>query len=332
MTADSETLSTMIIGCGDIAGGYDESTDGTSVLSHAGAYRADGRFDVVACIDPDAARRRAFMDKWDIMSGFGDLDECLKEQDGLDVASICSPTHTHEAVLTRLLASSAQIVFCEKPMTGDPARSEDLDKAYKAAGKSICVNYLRRWDHEMTTLRDELTSGDWGELRSVTAFYAKGLFHTGSHMLDLIQFLIGPLTPQQALRQTEDFSAEDPTIDAVLTSGNNVPIYLIGSNSRDYARFEAEIACAGGVIRIEDSGFRVRRRRTEEHRLFPGRTHLSEGSLTETKLDRALAGAVNNIHGAATRGEALASDAETAISVERLCQQISELCLVGTTS
>ena len=143
----------------------------------------------------DAARRQAFRDRWDVRSGFGNLDACLKDQDGFDVASICTPTDTHEVVLTQLLDSPARIVFCEKPMTGDPAHSAALHKAYEAAGKAICVNYLRRWDSEMTTLRDELAAGDWGALRSVTAFYAKGLFHTGSHMLDLIQFLIGPLTP-----------------------------------------------------------------------------------------------------------------------------------------
>lgn len=332
MTRPDAMLTTVIIGCGDIAGGYDEASDGATVLSHAGAYRADGRFDVVACVEPDAARRQAFRDRWDVRSGFGNLDACLKEQDGFDVASICTPTDTHEVVLTQLLDSPARVVFCEKPMTGDPARSAALHKAYEAAGKAICVNYLRRWDSEMTTLRDELAAGDWGALRSVTAFYAKGLFHTGSHMLDLIQFLIGPLTPQQVLRRNEDFSPADPTIDAMLTGPKDIPVYLIGSDSRDYARFEAEITCAGGAIRIEDSGFRVRRRRTTDHRLFPGRTHLDEGTVTETTLDRALSGAVDNIHSAVTQGAALASTAETAISVERLCQQISQLRLIGATS
>jgi predicted dehydrogenase len=329
MPPASEQLTAAIIGCGDIAGGYDAHTDGSSVLSHAGAYRADGRIQVVACVEPDPTRRQAFMKKWDIPSGFDTLDDCLQETGALDVASVCSPTHTHEAALTRLLDSSVRIVFCEKPMTGDPARSEHLHEAYNAAGKKICVNYLRRWDSEMATLRDELASDDWGAVRTVTAFYAKGLFHTGSHMLDLIQFLLGPLTPHQVLRRIEDFSAEDPTTDAILTGTGDFPVYLIGSDSNDYARFEAEIACERGVIRIEDSGFRVRRRYTEDHRLFPGRTHLQEGHVIDTTLDKALAGAVDNIHAAVTNGIALTGDAETAISVERLCQQISQLPLAG---
>lgn len=272
------------------------------------------------------------MEKWNIPAGYEALDDCLRELDSIDVVSICSPTHAHEAALVRLLDSPARIIFCEKPMTGDPARTARLSAAYAAAGKKICVNYLRRWDSEMTRLRDELASGDWGELRKVTAFYTKGLFHTGSHILDLIQFLLGPLTPRQTLRRINDFSDTDPTIDAVLTGAGNVPVYLIGGDCNDYARFEVDLACARGVINIEDSGFRVRRRCTEDHRLFPGRTHLGEGQVTDTQLDQALAGAVANIHAAATGNTALASDANTAISVEMLCQQISQLPFTGDAS
>lgn len=325
MPQTNEMLSALIIGCGDIAGGYDEAQSRTSVLSHAGAYRADGRFTLLACVEPDADRRHAFERRWDVPASYADLDACLDEQTSIDVASVCSPSATHESILERLLDSPARIVFCEKPMTGDPVRSEQLGKSYAAAGKKICVNYLRRWDPAMAELRRELADGAWGEIRSVTGFYAKGLLHTGSHMLDLVQFLFGPLTARSALRRLHDFDADDATIDAVLSGPGDVPVYLIGSDSRDYARFEVEFACQHGVVRIEDSGFRIRRRRTEEHRLFPGRLHLAAGDVTETGLDTALAHAVNNIHDAAANGEALAADAQTAASVERLCREISDM-------
>jgi predicted dehydrogenase len=329
MSKAHEVLSVLIVGCGEIAGGYDEANDGTTVLSHAGAYRADSRMCVAACVEPDATRRREFMDRWQIEDGYADLDACLDARDDFDVVSICTPTETHEALLARLVESAAKIVFCEKPMTGDPARSEALRDAYNAAGKKICVNYLRRWDPEMDRLREEMASGAWGPVRTVTAFYAKGLMHTGSHMLDLLQHLVGPLSPRAALRRTEEYSAEDPTVDALLSGPGGCPVYLLGSDSKDYARFEVEIACARGILRIEDSGFRVRRRRTEDHRLYPGRTHLGAGEAVETGLDRALAGAVDNIHAAITRGVALASDADGAIAIERLCRDISQMPITG---
>ena len=53
-----EVLSALIIGCGDIAGGYDEAGDERAVRTHAGAYRAHPNFCVTACIDPDDQRRQ----------------------------------------------------------------------------------------------------------------------------------------------------------------------------------------------------------------------------------------------------------------------------------
>lgn len=329
MPPAEDKLSTVIIGCGDIAGGYDAVHDGATALSHAGAYRTDGRFHMAACVEPDTEKRNAFMKRWRIESGYDDLASCLENETSLDVASVCSPTRTHKDILAELLDSPVRLVFCEKPMTGDAASSAQIRDAYAVAGKKLCVNYLRRWDPEMTILRDEIADGEWGPIRSVTAFYAKGLIHTGGHMLDLLQFLLGPLAARHRLRETYDFSDDDPTVDAMLHAPDDVPVYLIGSDSNDYARFEAEIACALGVIRIEDSGFQVRRRRTDEHRLFPGRVHLACGTVTETGLDKALVQAAANIHAAIIEDAELMSDADSALVTERLCRDIFSLPLPG---
>ena len=50
-------LSVLIIGCGNIAGGYDEAGNDKAIRSHAGAYKNDDRFRVVACILRTGRRR-----------------------------------------------------------------------------------------------------------------------------------------------------------------------------------------------------------------------------------------------------------------------------------
>jgi len=177
----------------------------------------------------------------------------------------------------------------------------------------------------MLNIHREISSGKWGAVRSIVAFYTKGLMHTGSHMLDLIQFLIGPLAPHMLVRQTNDFSNMDPTVDAILNGPANVPVYLIGGLWSDYARFEAEITCELGIIRIEDSGFQVKRQDTGNHPLFPETVHVREGSTTNTKLNTALKHAVANIHDAALGTDRLASTPSNAQSVEALCHGILRL-------
>ena len=63
----SNQQSVLIVGCGKIAGGFDEGRPvGDSPLTHAGAYIRDGRFNIVACVEPDDNRRSEFMAAWDV--------------------------------------------------------------------------------------------------------------------------------------------------------------------------------------------------------------------------------------------------------------------------
>ena len=320
-----QKLSTLIIGCGNIAGGYDQATTNKTLLTHASAYSNDGRFQLTACVEPNQQRREAFANHWGILSSYSCLRECLDDLRALEVASICSPTDTHETILKELLQSPVRVVFCEKPMTGNAQVSKKLNEEYERAGKKIAVNYIRRWDPEMQRIRREISLGKWGAVRSVVASYTKGLMHTGSHMLDLIQFLIGPLRPHMTLRQTNDFSDMDPTVDAILKGPANAPVYLIGGLCDDYIHFEAEIACQLGIIKIEDSGFRVRRRTRENHPLFPETVHVNDGTTTNTGLSMALKHAVANIHAAAVGTDELTSTPCNAQSAEALCHGILQM-------
>ena len=43
---------TLIVGCGDIAGGFDLNRYGPP-LTHIGAYKYHGKFDIIGCVDPN---------------------------------------------------------------------------------------------------------------------------------------------------------------------------------------------------------------------------------------------------------------------------------------
>ncbi len=95
-TATSDVLSVLIVGCGDMAGGYDEARAGAEILTHAGAYARHPGFAVTACVEPDEARRREFMDRWRIAAGFFDLAACRAAGSAFDVASVCTPVAAPE--------------------------------------------------------------------------------------------------------------------------------------------------------------------------------------------------------------------------------------------
>lgn len=321
----SDVLAALIVGCGNIAGGYDEARRGPEVLTHAGAYAANPRFAVTACVEPDAARREAFMKHWTIPTGFADLAACKASGMAFDVASLCTPTATHEAALETLLAMPVRAVFCEKPLTGNAVRSRALVDAYRVAGRPLAVNYMRRWMASMADLKAAIAAGQYGTVQSVVGHYAKGVVNCGSHMIDLLHFLIGPLEARAVLRRQQDYTADDPTLDARLDGPGGLPVYLIGNDSRAFFTFEIDIMMTEGRVVIEDQGLATRVRRVVASPVFAAYRGLDRGIWSATDLGAAIASAVDNLADHLAGKAALASDGQSAVAAEEVCLRLLKL-------
>lgn len=321
MTSTTPVLTVAVIGCGRIAGGLAGAGDAPS---HADAYDRHPSFRMTACVEPDQRRRLEFIGRWQVPGGFADLDDCLAASVPFDVASVCVPTPVHAAILWRLLKTPVRAVLCEKPLTDDTGESARLVDAYRAAGKPLAVAYLRRWNPAMARLKRELEGGSWGGLRTVIGTYTKGALNNGSHLVDLLRYLCGPLTLKAVTGQRIDGDAGDPTVDAVLTLDGGVPVHLIGADARDYALFELHLITERGAIDVERSGQAVRRRRRVDDPCHHGYRHLDQGEWDECGHGDPFLRAVDNLYQALENGEALASDGKSALDAQRLCQQMIE--------
>jgi predicted dehydrogenase len=315
-------LRTLIVGCGAIAGGYDESSRyPEQILSHAGAYRAHGGFELAACVDPDAKRRAAFAAHWQVRESFADLKTALAAG-SYDVVSLCGPDSVHDAHLKAVLGASAKAVFCEKPMTANARGGARLVRAFAERGTLLAVDYTRRFEPSIRALALEIAEGKWGRLQNADARYGKGIRHNGCHLLNLLQLLAGPLRFEQALSARSDHAADDPTVDAVLRTKDGAPIVLLGADSRHFALFEVELLFERGHLRIEDSGFRLTRREARKDSRFPAYRTLGKPRSEATELSRALLHAVGNLYDAVVKGAALLSDADGAVAAESLADRI----------
>lgn len=319
-TAGSEPIRALIVGCGAIAGGYDEaSPDSDQVLTHAKAYRGDPRFAIAACVEPDAARRARFMEIWGVPAGFASLAEVDVPY---DVASVCVPTPFHARTLEALLDGPARLVFAEKPLTDDLERSRAIVDAYGAAGRPLAVNYLRRWAPGLARLRAEIAGGGWGTFQKGSAWYTKGLLNNASHFLDLLAFLLGPLVPVAALGRVEDGRDDDPTLDVVAAAPGGGHIHLLGADMHAYSLFEAELLFTRGRISLTDSAFRITRRPVEDSPRFPGYRVLAAGESEDSGLGRAMPLALDNIARHLSEGAPLAGDGRSALAAQELCARL----------
>lgn len=327
-TGGSNPLRVLIVGCGNIAGGFDQHRpDGYLPYTHAGAYVQDGRFSLAACVEPDGRRRNEFMAAWSVPSGLHSIDELLGHGEHFDVISICSPSTCHAHDLEIALRLKPMLIFCEKPVTTSLADAERLVAECSNANISLAVNYTRRWDPDILKLRGDMLAGTWGQLRSVTGLYNKGILNNGSHMLDLLHLLVGQMEIVKIGKPILDFFANDPTVPVWLEGENALPVHLVCGHAEDYAIFELQLVFSQGVLTMEDGGLFWRERRAVSSETFKGYRMLDAGIRRVGGDASAMGAAVDNIYRTITQGDALASTGESALVTQRVCEQIKQRAL-----
>jgi predicted dehydrogenase len=321
--AGSDYFRVLIIGCGNIAGKFDEARlEDAYPLTHAGAFKRHGNFSLVACVEPDETRRASFMRHWGVGAGFSQLAE-IPQNDVFDVISICSPTEFHAAHLQFAVDRKPRLIFCEKPITPDVATSRRMVEACIAHNILLAVNHTRRWAPDVMALRDDLLAGVWGEVRGLSAVYNKGVLNNGSHMVDLIQYLLGePLQMREAVAPLWDYWPKDPTVAALLETASGVPVHFNLAHAGDYAQFELTITCENGVISMEDGGAFWRFRKIVDSVQFKGYRSLDRGAYLKGNYDEAMTNAVENIDAALRSEHILASTGVTALAAQELCAQL----------
>jgi len=191
----------------------------------------------------------------------------------------------------------------------------------------LAVNYSRRGSPQVAQLKAELADGHWGALRSVSAVYNKGLLNNGSHMIDLLLALFGPLYIVSVGQAVDDFFPDDPTVDATLRTQQGLPIQLNVAHAQDFALFEMQIVTEKGVIDMEDGGARWRMRHANPSDQLAGYWFLNSGEWVNPQGSYALTGAVANIFEALQYGAPLASSGSNALQAQALCEKIKQMAL-----
>ena len=315
----------LLIGCGNMAGGYDLlQPEDALPLGHAKAFRQHGGFELTSCIDPNTAQRQAFQSRWHVPHGFASWQDFPQEVGGFDVISICSPTTVHTADIQAALALKPRLIFCEKPVTLHVAHTLQAVTDCAKQQVLLAVNHSRRWSPEVQQLKQQLAQGQWGAVRAISAVYNKGMLNNGSHMMDLLLNLFGPLHIIHVGQAVVDYFDADPSVDACLQTANGVPVQLNVAHAQDYALFEMQIVTEKGVIAMEDGGARWRFRTAAPSAQLPGYNFLNHGEWVAPQGSPALRNVMANLYDVLTQGTALACTGIHALQAQSLCEQIQQ--------
>lgn len=315
----------LIIGLGRIAWQFDEDPKRNYVATHAAAYTKNPQFKLVAAADVDAGKRSAFARREDYrdVHCYEDYREAVKKERP-DVVSICTPPATHAEILKFCLSENIPVVFCEKPLARD---SREVKMIRNAAAKSksvVCVNHSRRWHPLHRAIADEMKG--FGTLQNFQAFYTAGLFNTGTHLFDLLNWFFGRPQKISAVMVREK---EDPDVTTFLTYPDGVCGAVFALNVQSYLIFEIDAYFSDGRIRILQSGKEARVWRGVDSPNFSGYRELQEAETRNEGFEKIMTNAVLNIHGILEGREAPACGLEDGIAVVEWLEQIAEAARAG---
>lgn len=297
-------------------------------LTHAGAYLRHGGFKLAACVDPETERRKAFAQHWAIPTQVANLDELDITSGAIDVVSVCSPTHLHRQHVEQALALQPQVIFCEKPLTPNAAEAKDLIQQCQSRGVHLIINYSRQWDPSLSALIDEVRSGHWGKVRSVVGHYNKGILNNGSHIVEMLLRLLGPLELVTTSGLNYDFWESDPTTAVLLTADKaQIPVYLSPGNAQDFAYFELELICENGVVRMVSGGMGWQYRNVISDPIFSGNQALDQTRYVGGRYLESMSRAADDIYAYLKTGKLAGNRIEHLLAVQELCSRIQQHAL-----
>lgn len=242
----------VILGLGKIASRYQEDPRRRGIVTHAAAYRAHPRCELVAGFDRNLSQRRRFARRWKGVRVYGDLQKLLTTEQP-DIISICTPPESHARLIQQVLEYSPKAIFCEKPVATTLIEAQKVKRALGRTKTAFSLNISRRWDRMHQKIARDIEKGRWGSVQSVDAYYTGSFLSTGTHLVDGLRMLVGEIGWVQAV---PPFSrSAGGGIQAALGFEKGGAAFLHHLDRSHYLIYELDIYLSKGRVRLNDSGF-----------------------------------------------------------------------------
>jgi predicted dehydrogenase len=253
-----------VIGCGRIASTMEDESD-VHPVSIAGAFDAlPGATIVAACNRGDAALQ-AFGKRWGVTALYHDYREMLGREK-LDIVVVATHPPQHAQIVVAAAEAGVRGIFCEKPLALDLADCQAMLDACRTNNTVLLVNCTRRWSGQYQAVKGLIESGELGPLLHIVA-HCQGckptpewvaetegpLLHDGVHTFDILRFFAGDIASIQGTatrRARHELRVEDTSY-ALVQFASGVDGVVITDELSEYARWDVELQCERGLVRME---------------------------------------------------------------------------------
>ena len=283
----------LIIGAGDIGAGYD-SPDSPNYLTHAHAFSEHEGFNLLGFVEPniDAAKSAAL--KWNTQY-FLELEEAFKQGNNIDIVTIAVPDELHYSILKKIVKYYPKFVLAEKPLTLSLEEANEIVKLYKNI--PAIVNFKRKFVPEIVKLKERIDNNYYGNFIFGTSYYGKGFYHNGSHLINLMFFLLGSdWNHAEMIDEIIDYKEEDPSYSLLIKNVNDGTFLIKAMNQNDFTVFEFDLFFEKGRVRITDLGSEIKEYSVEENTFFSGFKTLEKSKRYGTQLNNSLLSTANHIY------------------------------------
>lgn len=247
----------------------DEKGHALGVQTHAAAYQACSRTELVGVCDSDPAcvdrcgRHRCVSVR---CTDHRELLELCRPA----IVSIAVPTIRHAQILDDVLSfPGVQLVICEKPITLDSREAISLVEQAELIGCRLLVNYSRHYLPGMARVGRWIAQGRIGEFRLANAYYTKSVMHNGTHLIDLLRWWLGELRVVQASPAHWSGGMVE-YCDVIFETPESSRVNMYALDAREYSLFEIDILGSAGRIMVTDGGDSITIREVRPHTAFPG--------------------------------------------------------------
>jgi len=181
-----------IVGCGRIAGKFEDLLDTQKPCTHAGAYDNSSKTRLVAVCDSDKKELVKFGERWDIPSTYTDINDMFANEK-IDILSVCTPIASHYSLVMLALKSckGLKAIWCEKPIADSIHDAEKMIEECKKNNVALAVNYCRRWDPFHIQVTADIMNGRVGTPYALDCQSHVGLMNCGTHLIDLALMYAG---------------------------------------------------------------------------------------------------------------------------------------------
>jgi predicted dehydrogenase len=316
--SEPENYRAAIVGLGQVGLLFDSDARRSGVWTHFTAYeRMALHFDLVSACDPDKSRQALAKQRRPTLNCYDSLEELLNGQE-VDIVSLCTPPQLHAEQIAQC-AGRVKAIICEKPLSANSQSARPALEACRKAGTLLVVNYYKRFDELVPSVKELIAHGRIGRVKLVNAFFCGPLDAVGSHMVDLLRFFFGELQVEgQVSRACERYSIR-------LRTECDTLVHLHNVGPREEFVFEMDAIGDEGRIRLlnncsdcEFLRYRESDRYSGYRELYPATFKLSE------KMERFLPLFLETVEALRGKRQTLTSDGENALRTQLLIGSIAD--------